>query len=115
MVAAQKGYIELIQSILSHDAWINHEDSDSKIALHYAIDNKQENLDVVNLLIENGADLNKETISDGFTPLIFAINRGHINITRILVEKGAKLDAVEINNNNTALHLACQYGFSEIV
>ena len=58
MVAASKGYIELISEILSKDAWVNNVDSDSRIALHYAIDNKAENLDVVNLLIEHGSDVN---------------------------------------------------------
>lgn len=115
MLAAMKGYIELIEAIIEHGAWINHEDSDSKTALHYAIDNKVENLDCVNFLIEKGADMNKETTSDGFTPLIFAVNRGHIFITRILVEKGAKFESAEINNNNTALHLACQFGHKDIV
>jgi len=110
MIAASKGYIELVSEILSRDAWVNHGDSDSKIALHYAIDNKTENLDVVNLLIEFGADRNKETTSDGFTPLIFAVNRGHVNITSILVDLGVKLDAFELNQNNTALHIACLNG-----
>jgi ankyrin repeat protein len=54
--------------------------------LHYAIDNTAENLDVVRLLIEQGADFNKETTSDGFTPLILAVKRGHINIVKLLVE-----------------------------
>ena len=110
MIAAGKGYIELVSEILSRDAWVSHGDADSKTALHYAIDNKTENLDVVNLLIERGADKNKETTSDCFTPLIFAVNRGHKNITRILVEQGVKLDAQELNNGNTALHIACLNG-----
>jgi len=86
MIAAAKGFIELVMEILSKEAWVNHGDTDSKNALHFAIDNKAENLDVVTLLIEHGADVNKETTSDGFTPLIFAVNRGHVNITRTLVD-----------------------------
>lgn len=82
MIAAQKGYIEIVSELLSRDAWHSHEDNDSKTPLHYAIDNKTENLDVVNLLIERGADINKQTVSDGITPLIFAVNRGHVNIAR---------------------------------
>ena len=93
MIAAGKGYIELVNEILSREAWVNHGDADSKTALHYAIDNKTENLDVVNLLIDSGADKNKETTSDCFTPLIFAVNRGHVNITSMLVEHGVKLDS----------------------
>lgn len=115
MIAAQKGYIELVSELLSREAWVNHEDLDSRTSLHYAIDNKTENLDVVNLLIENGADMNKQTSSDGFTPLIFAVNRGHLNIARQLIDKGVKLDISDYTNNNTALHIACSNGFKEIV
>jgi len=117
MIAAGKGFIELVSEILAHvhEAWVNHEDQDSKHALHFAIDNKAENLDVVNLLLEYGADINKETTSDGLTPLIFAANRGHVNITKLLIDYGAKVDAAEYNNSNTALHIACLNGESRIV
>jgi len=100
---------------LIKDAWVNSTDNDSRIALHYAIDNKAENLDVVNLLIENGSDFNKETINDAYTPLMIAINRGHVHIVDMFVSHGVKIDAVECNNNNTALHLACLNNEEEIV
>ena len=115
MIASQKGYIELINEILSRDAWVNHTDGDQRTALHYAIDNQVENLDVVNLLIEKGADINKETTSDGYTPLIIAVNRGHKNIAKTLIEMNANLDAVDLSSANTALHLACAKGHLEIV
>ena len=74
-----------------------------------------ENLDVVNLLIENKADINKETTSDGYTPLIIAVNRGHKNIAKTLIEMNARLDASDLLNGNTALHLACLHGHKDIV
>jgi ankyrin repeat protein len=83
--------------------------------LHYAIDNKAENFDIVGLLIDNDADINKETTSEGFTPLIFAVTHGHKNIVKKLVDLGAKLDSAEFNNLNTALHIACIKGDIEIV
>ena len=96
-----------MNEILSKDAWVNHSDGDQRTALHYAIDNPVENLDVVNLLLENKADINKETTSDGYTPLIIAVNRGHKNIAKTLIELNAKLDAIELSHGNTALLLAC--------
>jgi hypothetical protein len=39
MLAANKGYLELVTEILNHNGWVNHGDHDAKIALHYAIDN----------------------------------------------------------------------------
>ena len=64
MVAAGKGYIELVSEIVSKESWVNNNDSDSRIALHYAIDNKAENLDVVNCLLDSGSDFDRETIND---------------------------------------------------
>lgn len=92
MIAAGKGFIELVIEILGKEAWVNHVDGDSKSALHYSIDNKSENLDVVNLLIEKQADVNGQTTSEGLTPLMIAVQRGHLNITKKLIETGAKLD-----------------------
>ncbi len=115
MNAASKGYLELVQEILQKDAWVNHVDGDQRTALHYAIENKAENLDVVCLLIDYNCDINIETTNDGLTPLIIAVDRGHKNIARKLIEMNARLDAVDYNNNNTALHIACAKGEYEIV
>ena len=52
MIASNKGFIELVNDILARDAWVNHADGEGKSALHYAIDNKAENLDVVKLLMD---------------------------------------------------------------
>ena len=65
--------------------------------------------------MEGGADINKETTSDGWTPLLLAAQRGHTAIARALVLAGAKLDAVEWSAGNSALHIACLRGFNEIV
>lgn len=115
MIAASKGFIELVADILAREAWVNHGDSESRTALHYAIDIKAENLDVVKLLMDKEADFNKETTSEGWSPLIIAVNRGHINIAKALVEAGANLEAVEWQAQNTALHAACLKGEKEIV
>lgn len=115
MLAVQKGYIELVDELLARDAWVNHEDTDSRTPLHFAIDNKTENLDVVNLLIDHGANLNRQTSSEGCTPLILAVNCGHVNIVRQLIEKGATLDIQDYEEQNTALHIACLKGYKEIV
>jgi ankyrin repeat protein len=53
--------------------------------LYYAIDNQQENLDVVELLIQHEVNINKMTISEGCTPLMLAVKRGHQNIVKTLM------------------------------
>lgn len=74
MVACSKGFLELVDEILkTKDSWINNQDSDSRIALHYAIDIKAENYDVVNLLLENNSDVDNQTLNDQYTPLMLAV------------------------------------------
>lgn len=85
MIAAQKGFIELVNEIIQKGAWINHVDSNSQNSLYYAIDNQQENLDVVELLIQHKANINKMTTSEGYTPLMLAVKRGHQNIVKTLM------------------------------
>lgn len=42
-------------------------------ALHFAINNKAENYDVVKLLLENKADIHVKTYYEGITPLLLAV------------------------------------------
>lgn len=89
MIAAGNGFIEIVEEFCERDVWINHGDSDQRTALHYAIDREQENLDVVNLLLEKGAQIDPVTCSEGLSPLMIAVSRGHVEIVRQLVSKGA--------------------------
>lgn len=84
-------------------------------ALHNAVDVKVENKDVVDLLIERGANINERTKNEGMTPLMMAVNRGHVNIVRALVEIGVDMETQTVGTGDTALHIACEKGESEIV
>lgn len=48
------------------------------------------------------------------TPLLMAVNRGHVNIVRTLVEMGADLDVQAAGTGDTALHIACEKGEEDI-
>ena len=48
-------------------------------------------LDVVDLLIENGADKDKAN-NAGWTPVFVASQQGHLDVVRLLIEKGAGKD-----------------------
>jgi len=115
MTAAEKGYIELVREIINLDANINQTDANGQTALHYAINNKAENADIVNLLIEHKADIHAKKTYDGTTPLILAAEKGHVNITRILVEEQADLLAVDTIQKHTALHIAVNHSYKDIV
>jgi ankyrin repeat protein len=65
-------------------------------------------LDVVKLLVENGATINVKN-NDEETPLIYAVKKGDYSIVNYLVSKEASLDDKD-KNGNTALMLACIIG-----
>lgn len=60
---------------------------------------------VVELLIKNGADVNAKNEFE-FTPLHFAAEKEHENITEFLIKSGADINAKNKLSGNTALHLA---------
>lgn len=59
-----------------------------------------------------GADINIRDAA-GNTPLIVAVQQGHMVIAKFLVSMGANLDAVN-QKGNSALHYAFTYGFEEL-
>lgn len=62
--------------------------------------------DMANLLkcIENGVSMNLKD-SEGRTPLHWAVDRGHLNVTELLVGKNADVNAKD-NDGQTPLHYA---------
>lgn len=72
-------------------------------------------LDIVELLIKNGADINVEKKQLGFTPLHYAIFGGNVEIVEALLDNGAKVNpetrSTKISSRYiTPLHLAVHYG-----
>jgi ankyrin repeat protein len=117
MAAASNGFYEIIEELLADERniYINNVDIDQRNALHYAVDRDQENLDVVNLLVEKGVDLDKPTVNDGLTPLMMAVERNHLKIVNLLLERGARIDLTMTTTLDTVIHLACENGNLEIL
>jgi hypothetical protein len=60
------------------------------------------NIEDCQFLIDNDADVN---YFDGyFTPLLYAIRTGNLNIVKFLVDKGARLDAADIVSKTVISH-----------
>ena len=76
MMACEKGYLELVSNLLDHEALIDHKDQRKRTPLMYAIGATAENLDVVNELLDKGADLNEPTLT-GLTPILLATKKEH--------------------------------------
>ena len=91
------------------DAQVNHRDMHQRTPLFYAIETLAENLDVVVMLIEKGADINATSI-DGWTPLLKSAQKKHHTILEHLLHRGANHKHVLPSSGNSALHIACEHG-----
>ena len=62
------------------------------------------NLDMVKVLLDKGADLSVAT-NEGFTPLMFAVQNNNLDMVKVLLDKGADLSAAN-NQGFTPLMFA---------
>jgi ankyrin repeat protein len=98
--------------LIEHGAEINRTTTDGMSALWIASQNGHAN--VVELLIENNAELNAKRTTDNRTALWMAAQNGHTDVAKLLIENGADLD-IKATDNSTALMPASQNGHTEIV
>jgi ankyrin repeat protein len=90
---------------------INDMDNAGRTALMIAT--KYKRVDVVKLLIENGADINKINSPEGWTPLCIACYSGNLEIVKVLSEYGNVNTTT--SEGNSPIILAALNGYTEIV
>jgi ankyrin repeat protein len=73
-----------------------------------------DHIDIVQLLIEKGADVNITTRTDCRTPLHISCCMGHTKIVQLLIEEGADVN-VKDGDGNTPLQVASEYGYEKII
>jgi ankyrin repeat protein len=56
------------------------------------------------------ANVNAAKTSDGWTALMKACKKGHLEVVRELIKRGANVSATKTTNGKTALMYACQFG-----
>lgn len=71
-------------------------------------------VEVVRLLLQNGADVHKETADQG-TALYVAAKNGHVDIARLLIERGANINAQTSQEPDSPLSVAAWAGRREMV
>ena len=101
VIAAQKGYGDIAQSLI--DAGANVHIGYSQLPLHAAAANGH--LDVVQRLLNSGAYIHAET-EGGRTALMEAADGGHFLVTELLLARGANINAS--CRGETALMLAAR-------
>ncbi|KAM9347715.1 uncharacterized protein ankrd50l [Symphorus nematophorus] len=117
--AGVKGYGEVASLLLEHGADPGHRDNDGMTPLLLAA--YEGNDDVVELLLEAGADVDETAGPDGsvsaaaaVTPLLAAAAMGHMKTVSRLLFWGAAVDAIDCEGR-TALCLAAARGSVEVV
>ena len=114
-----QGYKETINLLLNHGADVKKEDVDSGITPLFIVirdqQRKQElKMNMVELLLKKGADVNKAIKNYRRTGLIVASERGNIEMVNFLLKKGAEIDKAD-NEGRTALWFAAFDGNGEMV
>ncbi|KAJ9272330.1 hypothetical protein DTO212C5_1515 [Paecilomyces variotii] len=115
----------VVKFLLSAGATVNHRwETNSPLsvtALQAAVEKcnsslDKENIDVVRLLLENGADINAPAAKNGGkTALQMAVSEGHLAMTRLLVHHGANVNGLPSpQQGRTALQEAASSGFVQL-
>jgi len=93
----------LINQVTHDDGWT---------PLHLAVNN--DNFNIVEVLITNGADVNAKDLDD-WTPLQIAAQNGYVDITEILTECHDSIVDEKDSNGQTALHLVACDGHANVI
>lgn len=109
------GHVEILKLFLSQNIDIHHENNFE--ALHYALMQKNKNIEIISLLIKAGADINRPRCTDA-TPLFYALcdsypPNNNYEIVKLLIDNGASINS--INKDYPPLTQACFYRNKECV
>ena len=128
--AAKNRRLSIAELLISKGAYVNDQDSQGKAPLHYAA--IKGHIDMVELLLTNGADIEAKTTQPiltngadieakitqpmGRTALHLAASWKHKGVVRLLVAKGAEINTkdTDTNSGRTALHYAVESNSKEI-
>jgi len=86
--AAHNGDIETVRALLKKQPDPDERDSFGGTALHAAM--FQDNLEIIELLLDAGLDVNAQGTSNGYTPLHDAVWSNNLAAAKLLVKRGAK-------------------------
>lgn len=89
MLAAEYGWIDIIDYLLLNDVDINLETSNGHTALMIAVINKQ--IDVIDILLQNKRCQINLQDHNGYTAIFFALEKGYLQILHKLIANGSNI------------------------
>ena len=111
LVAARRGHVETIRTLVAANAEVNHADNKGKTALHAAAE--EGHVEAMQALLTAGAEVNHAD-NDGWTALHAAANEGHLEAMQALLTAGANVNHAS-NTGKTALYVAAEEGYLEAI
>ena len=106
-MACMEGHLEAVTCLLEAGAEINKTDDVMRIPLIYAI--MCGKYEIVDLLIQQGADVHHNKCLDKYTPLVLAAEYGYPDIMKLLIDNGADMHLLA-PCKMTLVHIICQAG-----
>ena len=91
---------------------VNKKHVDGSTLLHIELEKNTHNIDMVKFIIENTIDVDAENDA-GMVPLVFASEKGYMNIVKLLITKGAYVD-IEDGYGMTPLYSAAGCNHTKI-
>lgn len=111
MAAAWKGYLDIVEELISHGASLQTQDKFGRTPLIIAIENG--NIEIAQLLIDKMSDLEAQTLSSGTTALLYATEVGQLSLVQHLIDKCANINAQD-NAGRSPLMWAVRNNHAEI-
>lgn len=110
--AAYNGDVAQVKALLANGVNVDFRDSSGGTALHAAM--FQKNMEIVELLLQHGYDINAQGASNGYTPLHDAVWADNAAAVTLLLEKGARID-IRARDGKTAYDKAKAEGKNNLV
>ena len=111
-LACKNGQVTLIKNLLNAKVDINAMSAQGLSPLHWAV--IKGNLEVTQLLIREGANIELKDSRCQSSPLLFACQNGRLKIVKYLIEMGADIQAAS-EDGTAAVHFAAQSGNIDVV